>query len=162
MTTSATFLLSSPESLGRCVSMLSQAPLDGTVEVAIRAHKETRKDAQNRLYWAWLGQLSSLTGYRKEELHRRFGRSYLSMLYLEAPANKPQEDWCAAWETIQEFTQGLGALDRRKAEDRVLALISTTWATVEQFSDYLIQIEEFCFDKELPLGRTDDYERAMT
>ena len=167
------FILTSPDVARNALSAVSQAPTDGTVEMLLGPVRARRNLAQNALYWAWLAQIEDVTGIRAEEpeedpeseedmcLHDRFRRTYLAKIYLADPQNRPQAQWVSARWRVMELIKELDAKTGREALAEVDLLVSTTWATVEQFSEYLRRIENFCFSKEIPLGRTDDYMEAM-
>lgn len=50
-------------SYGDVLSMLAQAPIDGSCQVSIGPVKISRSDAQNRLSFKWYGEMAAYTGH---------------------------------------------------------------------------------------------------
>ena len=141
--------------LGHIIDIISQSELDNSIQVIIRDAKEKRSIAANRLYWgAWLPALSEQTGYNEDELHSRFKKTYMLHIYLADTENKNQIEWCRLFDLIKEDGTPLMI-------QRALDTISTTWATVSQFTEYLDKIEAFCQSKDLHLPADPDYLVAM-
>ena len=132
------------ERLKYCYQLLKDIELDGSKEVVIRDYKSKRSLDQNALYWRWLEAISEQTGYSVEELHNRFKRLYMLQVYLAEPKTKKQQDWIGLYDMIKE--DGTNAMI-----ERALDTISTTWADVEQFKEYMDRIEQFCISKEIHL-----------
>ena len=132
------------ERLTYCYQLLKDIELDGSKEVVIRDYKSKRSLDQNALYWRWLEEISEQTGYSVEELHNRFKSLYMLQVYLAEPKTKKQQDWIGLYDMIKE--DGTNAMI-----ERALDTISTTWADVEQFKEYMDRIEQFCISKEIHL-----------
>jgi hypothetical protein len=124
--------------------LMKDLDLDGSKEVVIRDYKSKRSLEQNALYWRWLEVISEQTGYSVDELHNRFKRLYMLQVYLAEPKTKKQQDWIGLYDMIKE--DGTNA-----TIERALDTISTTWADVEQFKEYMDRIEQFCISKEIHL-----------
>ena len=147
------FLLNE-QTYGLIVETIAHAEHDGSLQVSIGPVHESRSIAQNALYWAWLSALSEDTGNTVDYLHERFKSTYLLRIYLADPENDRQKEWVALYDVIKE--DGTPLMIKR-----ALQTISTTWATVEQFKEYLNQIEQFCHDQDLHLPANPNYTEAM-
>ena len=135
--------------------IISLAEMDNSIQVIIRDAKEKRSIAANRLYWgAWIPALSEQTGYNEQELHDRFKKTFMLHIYLANAENIRQIEWVRLYDLIKEDGTPLMI-------QRALDTISTTWATVTQFTEYLDQIEAFCQSKDLKLPADLNYLTAM-
>lgn len=134
---------------------ISTSPLDGSLQVIIRKAKDKRSIAANNLYWAWIKELSNQTGYTEDELHSKFKRTYLPRIYMEDAQNQNQVEWTALFDIIKEDGTPLMI-------ERALDTVSSTWLTVQQFTEYLHLIEAFCQSKSLMLPADPElYKQAM-
>jgi hypothetical protein len=141
--------------LGMVLDTVSTMPHDGSMQVAFRKAKDKRSIAQNALYWgAWLPELKQQTGYTEDELHDRFKKTYMLRIYLADQQNEKQEKWVELYDVIKRE----GTLDM---VNRAVDTLSTTWATVEQFTEYLNRIETFCQSKGFRLPMDIHYQEAM-
>ena len=161
MENAQTFILRSPQVIGAVVAAIAQVPTDGSYTVEIRKTREQRRLAQNRLYWLWLGYIARQTGHSRQWLHHRLRRAFLIPLYLEEPQGDSQVAWCEAFSSVSELAQMVDQETARDAIERVKALVSTTWATVQQFTEYLTEVDRFCVRKGIRLPHPDDYHLAM-
>ena len=155
------YTLTSPEVVGNCLSAIVQAPLDGTTQVHIGRVKEKRRTAQNNTYWMWLEDLEKQQGDSREVWHDRLRRGYLSEIYLSDPQNRVQNEWVEAYNRILQLMDDASAEQRIEAEIKISGLVSTTWATVEQFTEYLGAIQRWCVHNGYNLRYPDDYHIAM-
>jgi len=130
--------------------------------VTIAKPKNRRSLAQNRLLWMWFQEIASQTGYTTEEVHEFCKRKFMSRIYLAGAETPQQERWLEAWETVRDLSKGLPAEEATEAKRRVIDLISTTWATVSQFSVYLDEIDRYFAAQGIPLPHPEDlYDTAM-
>lgn len=137
----------------QALQAIQQVPL----VVTISKPKSRRSLAQNRLYWGlWLREIAAQTGYSVDEAHEFCKRKFLSRIYLAGAETPQQERWLEAWETVRDLSRGLPAEDATEARRRVIDLISTTWATVGQFSAYLTAIDQYFTAHGIPLPHPDD------
>ena len=142
------------QTLGLILDTITTEPTDGTVQVSIHERKDSRSIEQNALYWgAWLPSLQEQTGYTVDELHERFKRTFMLRIYLAGAENEKQEQWVGLYDVIKEDGTELMI-------QRALQTISTTWATVDQFKQYLDTIEAFCIDKGYKLPASVEYEQV--
>lgn len=124
--------------------LLKDIDLDGSKEVVIRDYKSKRSLEQNALYWRWLEAISDQTGYTIDEIHEHYKSKYMLQIYLAGTVNKKQEIWVGAYDAARE--DGTDVLMQR-----VMQLLSTTWANTEQFKKYMDRIEQSCIQNELHL-----------
>jgi len=147
----------------RAMSAIEHLPSDKPLLVVIDMVKSKRTSAQNRLYWGlWLREVSVRTGYSVDEVHEFCKRKFMSRIYLAEPMTKVQGKWVDAWGTVVELCEGLDQDAAIEAKTQVLDLISTTWAKVEQFTEYLNRVEQYYQAAGIPLPHPDDvYYEAM-
>ena len=158
---SQSFVIRSPEIMGNCVSMISQIPPDGSVTVKIEGTKEKRRLAQNSTLWMWHTDISNHNGMTKDEIHDEFRKTFLTKIYLASPQGRLQDAWCKTYADITELVSDMSPEEATPVINRVKLLVSTVWATVDQFTEYLNVIERFCISKGIPLRHPDEYHQAM-
>lgn len=156
-----TFVLKNDLLRARAIEAVAGTPADGGHYVYIGESGEVRRVIQNNLYWFWLTALESQTGHEKEWLHRRFARSFLPGIYMANPETPAQTAWVDSFAMIQELAKGLPVDEYNQTILRVRSLCSTTWASVQQFAEYLSKLERFAYSKGFNLPRRDDYDEAM-
>lgn len=118
----------------------SKAACEGKPYVVhITQKQEDRSKAQNRLYWKWLQQWSKRQGTDKDSEHLFFKRKFLSVIYFR--------------DDVKEYRNTFNAVKELKLQKHPLydqvanglnELITTTDASVSQFSEYLNEIHAFC------------------
>lgn len=158
---SKTFNLVNSNVLAHALAEVAQQPLDGSMSVCIKQARKTRRIAQNSLYHVWIKDISQ-HGETVLEVHERLRTSLLSHIYMRESQGPQQEAWVAAYNDILELTQGCEPEDAYNAMYRVVCLISTTWATVAQFQEYLEMIQHQCIEDGITLSHPDDYHYAMS
>jgi hypothetical protein len=65
------------------INVINQIPLDGKMKVEIKKVTSKRSDAQNKLYWMWVGILADELGYTKIEMHESLVQSLLAPVVKE-------------------------------------------------------------------------------
>jgi hypothetical protein len=107
------FILSDPTKLNRAIIFLYCLEIDPEKphEVVVKDFKKIRTDAQNKLYWSWLGLISKETGNSTEALHVSFANEFLPKTF--------------------EVVRG----------ETVDVVKSTTKLTPEEFTKYLKEVE---------------------
>jgi hypothetical protein len=134
-----TVVLKSEELRRRAQEVISALSLDPVVwEVVIRPHKKNRSLDANACYWKWLTVIGADLGESKDELHNRFKEKWLVSIY-----ERDDADFAEMLQSLRAvYRQGMKteALALRK---RIIALTSTTTATVAQMSEYMQSIEHF-------------------
>ncbi|WP_336165243.1 hypothetical protein [Acinetobacter ursingii] len=118
----------------------NQAINDGKpLRVVIDQKQEDRSKAQNRLYWMFLTQWAKHQGTDKDAEHLFFKRKFLATIYFR--------------DDVKEYRNTFNAVKALKDQKHPLysqvaaglnELISTTDASVQQFTEYLNDIHAFC------------------
>lgn len=130
---------------------------DSPINVIITTKDEIRTQAQNRLYWKWLGQLQSEWGQDKDSLHILFKRRFLARIYLRDGTD----------DILKSGIENLGVIkqlapDIYESQAIVVANgISTTKASTKQFTEYLNDIYAFCYGKGVLLEVPSDLKWVM-
>jgi len=132
----AKLVIISPEVKARAVAIISALPLDVVHEVIIREYKKDRSAEQNALYWQWLTIIGNELGESKESVHEDMKGRFLCNIY-----ERDNPDYAEMLNTLRTiYREGMRdeALSLNK---KVIALTSTTTATVKQMSEYMAAIE---------------------
>lgn len=127
------------------------------VNVIITDDDETRSHAQNRLYWAWLTQLTRL-GESKEYYHTFFKRRLLAKIYIRDGADKKLISVLSSLKTAKEL---LPQSDYELVANQVAESVSTTKATTKQMTEYLTEIEQWAYANGVPLMIPSDLKWVM-
>lgn len=133
-----TFIIKTEEIRMRALVAIESLPLEQVHEVLIRPYHKDRSAAQNSLYWKWMTIIGADLGESKDEVHENFKDKWLVSLY-----ERDDPDYAEMIQSLRSvWQQGMKkeALDLRK---RIVALTSTTTATVAQMSEYMQEIENF-------------------
>jgi hypothetical protein len=134
-------ILKTPELKNRAMAVISALALgEGEIihEAVIRPYKKDRSTLQNALYWKWLTVIGAELGESKDDLHERFKEKWLVSIY-----ERDDPDFAAMLQSLRAvYRQGMRteALALRK---RIVALTSTTTATVVQMAEYMQSVEHF-------------------
>jgi hypothetical protein len=139
---------------GHIITVITELPHDNTIQVVLRAAKEKRRLAQNALYWAWLTALEEQTGNTRNDLHEIYKSDHLIPIYVREALTPEQINWVDLYLEIRS-TGDAALISRCK---RVL---SSGWATVRQFAEYLKVIEHECIENGLKLPMDPRYKEAM-
>jgi hypothetical protein len=100
---------------------------------------EDRSKAQNRLYWMWMSQWSKRQGTDKDSEHLYFKKQFLSRIYDRDEVGRYKQTF-AAVKVLRDQKHP----QYQAVADGLNELISTTDATVDQFTEYLNDIHAFC------------------
>jgi len=119
--------------------------------VRIDQKQEDRSKAQNRLYWLWLSQWSKRQGTDKDTEHLFFKKQFLSRIYHRDDVGQYRKTF-AAVKVLKDQKHPL----YQQVADGLNELISTTDATVDQFTEYLNDIHAFCNKQGCWLSTPDD------
>ena len=103
-----------------------------TQEAVVTIGKSRRSDAQNRLYFAWVDILAKEIGYSKEEMHFVLADKFLTKIEFKTKSGKD-----------------------------ISQIPSTRELNVDEFIDYICEIEMLSCEHGIKLPRTDDYRIAM-
>ena len=103
-----------------------------TKEAVVTIQKSSRSDAQNRLYFYWVGILSQEVGYSKDEMHLVLADKFLPKI---------------------EFTTKKGK--------KISQIPSTRKLNIDEFIDYICEIEMFSGEWGIKLPHNSDYKIAV-
>jgi len=120
------------------IAIIKALPLAPEHEIIIREHKKDRSAGQNALMWVWLTIIGAYLGESKDDLHERFKDKWLVSIY-----ERDDPEYAEMIQALRAvWRQGMKkeALELRK---RIVALTSTTTATVPQMAEYLAEMENF-------------------
>ncbi len=101
-------------------------------EAVVTIQKSSRSDAQNRLYFYWVGILSQEVGYSKDEMHLILADKFLPKI---------------------EFTTKKGK--------KISQIPSTRKLNIDEFIDYICEIEMFSGEWGIKLPHNSDYKIAV-
>jgi len=147
-------ILISQEHKNRAIAIIEGLPLTPVSEIIIREHKKNRSIDQNSLLWQWLTIIANELGTSKEEQHEFFKDKFLVNIY-----QRDNPDYAEMVQTLREvWKHGMRdeALSLRK---RIVALTSTTTATVSQMQEYLENIERNAAELAIKLPFPEEFER---
>ncbi len=149
-----TFSLATEESRAHCLDLITKLEIGGETEVVIRKKSASKTMQQlGALFGLWSRHLVDLTGYEAQELHRWHKRKFLEPIYRREPMNDSQTAWLES--ILYWFEKGRGHEDK---VDRRRRMISLSWATKEQMSEYMGAIDAYYISKDMPLPVPGEYE----
>lgn len=119
--------------------------------VRIDQKVEDRSKAQNRLYWLWLSQWSKHQGTDKDSEHLFFKKKFLSIIFNRDDVGQYRKTF-AAVKVLRDQKHPM----YQQVADGLNELITTTDASVEQFTEYLNDIHAFCLKHGKHLSTPDD------
>lgn len=150
-------VINSEQVAKRACDLIRALPLDHPHEVVIRPVEKNRSAAQNALYWMWVTILSGETGETKDEVHTRLKKKHLVRIYERD--NEGYGKMVAAIRTIHR--SGMKTEAGTMAAE-IIRLTSTTDATVQQFTEYLNDIDMEAISQGFVLPHPEDkYIEAM-
>lgn len=152
----ACFVIKSFEEVGRAIAYMHRHHADACAQgkplvVRIDQKQEDRSKAQNRLYWLWLSQWSKRQGTDKDSEHLFFKKQFLARIYHRDDVGLYRNTF-AAVKVLKEQKHPM----YQQVADGLNELISTTDATVDQFTEYLNDIHAFCNKHGCWLSTPDD------
>ena len=107
--------------------------------VHIQEDTKDRSKAQNKLYWKWLTQFAKHQGTDKDSEHLFFKKNFLARIYDRDDVGQ----YRATFQAVRTLKD-----EKHPAYEQVasglIELISTTDASVQQFTEYLNDIHAFC------------------
>lgn len=152
----ARFVIKSFEEVGRAIAYMHRhhaaACEDGKpLVVRIDQKQDDRSKAQNRLYWLWLSQWSKRQGTDKDSEHLFFKKQFLARIYHRDDVGQYRKTF-AAVKVLKDQKHPM----YQQVADGLNELITTTDASVEQFTEYLNDIHAFCLKHGKYLSTPDD------
>ena len=150
------FVIKSFEEVGRAIAYMHRhhaaACEDGKpLVVRIDQKQEDRSKAQNRLYWLWVSQWAKHQGTDKDAEHLYFKKHMLARIYARDDVGQYRATFNAV-KVLKEQNHPM----YQQVADGLNELISTTDATVDQFTEYLNDIHAFCNKHGCWLNTPDD------
>jgi hypothetical protein len=150
------FVIKSFEEVGRAIAYMHRhhaaACEDGKpLVVRIDQKQETLSSAQRRLYWLWMSQWAKHQGTDKDAEHLFFKKQFLARIYHRDDVGQYRKTF-AAVKVLKEQQHPM----YQQVADGLNELISTTDASVDQFTEYLNDIHAFCLKHGKYLSTPDD------
>ena len=122
-----------------------------SLRVVIDQKQDDRSTAQNRLYWMWMSQWSKRQGTDKDTEHLFFKKQFLARIYHRDDVGQYRKTF-AAVKVLKDQKHPM----YQQVADGLNELITTTDASVEQFTEYLNDIHAFCNKHGCWLSTPDD------
>ncbi|MEQ1095115.1 hypothetical protein [Acinetobacter johnsonii] len=151
-----TLVIKSFEEVGRAIAYMHRHHADALSDgkplvVRIDQKQEDRSKAQNRLYWLWLSQWAKRQGTDKDTEHLFFKKQFLARIYDRDDVGQYRNTF-AAVKVLKDQKHPM----YQQVADGLNELISTTDASVDQFTEYLNDIHAFCNKHGCWLNTPDD------
>lgn len=152
----ATFVIKSFEEVGRAIAYMHRHHADAMNDgkplvVRIDQKQEDRSKAQNRLYWLWMAQWAKHQGTDKDTEYLFFKKQFLARIYHRDDVGQYRKTF-AAVKVLKDQKHPM----YQQVADGLNELITTTDASVEQFTEYLNDIHAFCLKHGCYLQTPDD------
>lgn len=119
--------------------------------VYIEQESRERSKQQNKLYWMWLTQWAKHQGNDKDSEHLFFKKKFLSIIFNRDDVGQYRNTF-AAVKVLKDQKHPV----YQQVADGLIELISTTDASVDQFTEYLNDIHTFCLKHGCYLNTPDD------
>ncbi|WP_104500789.1 NinB/YbcN family protein [Acinetobacter indicus] len=157
----ACFVIKSFEEVGRAIAYMHRHHADALSDgkplvVRIDQKQEDRSKAQNRLYWMWVAQWAKHQGTDKDTEHLFFKKQFLARIYHRDDVGQYRKTF-AAVRVLKDQKHPM----YQQVADGLNELITTTDASVEQFTEYLNDIHAFCNKHGCYLHTPDDLMYAL-
>ena len=157
----ACFVIKSFEEVGRAIAYMhkhhANALSDGKpLVVRIDQKEDDRSKAQNRLYWMWMNQWAKRQGTDKDTEHLYFKKHMLARIYARDDVGQYRKTFAAVKVLKVKCPEEYQAV-----ADGLNELISTTDASMDQFTEYLNDIHAFCNKHGCWLNTPDDLKYVM-
>jgi len=155
------FTIKDHSDIGKTINYLhnnyTQANFEGKpLVVEIRPFDGDRSKAQNRLYWKFLSQWSKHQGTDKDSEHLFFKKKFLARIYDRDDVGQ----YKATFAAVRKLKEEQHSMYQQVA-DGLNELISTTDASIAQFTEYLNDIHAFCLKQGCYLETPDDLMYAI-
>jgi hypothetical protein len=146
---SKTFVIRDEKVLNNLVEFIKNQ--DKVIECVVRDHRKKREVIQNSLYWFWITIIGHELGMTKEDVHYNLKERILVPIYM-----RDDPEYCEMIHSIKRMRK-LG-MDRecKLFKDQIIKLTSTTTATVQQFAEYLTEMERDSISKGIVLPHKED------
>ncbi|MCR4530024.1 hypothetical protein [Acinetobacter venetianus] len=124
--------------------------------VEIKPFDGDRSKAQNRLYWKFLTQWAKKQGTDKNYEHLFFKKKFLAVIFYRDDVGQYRNTFDAV-KVLKKQNHPM----YQNVADGLNELISTTDASVTQFTEYLNDIHAFCLKQGCYLETPDDLKYAL-
>lgn len=124
--------------------------------VEIKPFEKDRSKAQNRLYWLWVSQWAKHQGTDKDSEHLFFKKQFLARIYHRDDVGQYRNTFDAV-KVLKKQNHPM----YQYVADGLNELISTTDASIAQFTEYLNDIHTFCLKQGCYLETPDDLMYAI-
>ena len=137
-----------------CIAKINHLTLDDVWEIKADKFKPKRSVAMNALLYAWYSNIAKTTGDGVEHT-----RGYLKWEF-GVPILLARGE--------VEFDNLINSIVNSMQYEEIINLFGTdriaisSAMKVPEFLDYLTAIEQYCFKRQIPLARNEDYSYAMT
>lgn len=133
-----TFIIRKGADIDICAAWLRERLPNGSMEVIATTETRSRSVQQNRLLWLWNTEISKHMGLFKDEVHEMLKRKFAVPIFTRD--NPDYAEMVSAVKAIRKQ----GMTDYAEALAREISrLTSTTDFTVDQMSEYLLDIEHY-------------------
>jgi len=157
----AVFTIKDHSDIGKTINYLHNNYTQANFEnkplvVEIKPFDGDRSKAQNRLYWKFLSQWSKHQGTDKDSEHLFFKKKFLARIYDRDDVGQYRKTFAA----VRKLKEEQHSMYQQVA-DGLNELISTTDASIAQFTEYLNDIHAFCLKQGCYLETPDDLMYAL-
>lgn len=157
----AVFTIKDHSDIGKTINYLHNNYTQANFEnkplvVEIKPFEKDRSKAQNRLYWKFLTQWAKHQGTDKDAEHLFFKKKFLAVIFYRDDVGQYRNTFDAV-KVLKKQNHPM----YQQVADGLNELITTTDASVEQFTEYLNDIHAFCLKHGKYLSTPDDLMFAM-
>ncbi|MDN8251850.1 hypothetical protein QZK23_18165 [Acinetobacter baumannii] len=157
----AVFTIKDHSDIGKTINYLHNNYTQANFEnkplvVEIKPFDGDRSKAQNRLYWLWVSQWAKHQGTDKDSEHLFFKKKFLARIYDRDDVGQ----YKATFAAVRKLKEEQHSMYQQVA-DGLNELISTTDASIAQFTEYLNDIHAFCLKQGCYLETPDDLMYAI-
>ncbi|HAV3044405.1 TPA: hypothetical protein NU643_000755 [Acinetobacter baumannii] len=157
----AVFTIKDHSDIGKTINYLHNNYTQANFEnkplvVEIKPFDGDRSKAQNRLYWKFLSQWSKHQGTDKDSEHLFFKKKFLARIYDRDDVGQYRKTFAA----VRKLKEEQHSMYQQVA-DGLNELISTTDASIAQFTEYLNDIHTFCLKQGCYLETPDDLKYVL-
>ena len=133
-----TFIIRKGADIDICAAWLREHLPEGTMEVTAATETRRRSVNQNRLLWLWNTEIANYVGLFKDEVHEMLKRKFAVPIFT-----RDSPDYAEMVSAVKAIRKQ-GMTDYAEALAREISrLTSTTDFTVDQMSEYLMDVEHY-------------------
>jgi len=150
-------ILKTEQDRQRLLKVVSCMDISKPLRFSWRLYKESRSLSQKGLYFTWCGVISEDTGETKQEVHERLKENFLVPIY-----ERDDPEYREMLESLRDvYRQGMKRQAEAVFKKIVVKKTSTNDADVDQFTEYLNEVEMDALSNNIVLPHPDDYCIAM-